>query len=291
MFEKNVDIPDKDNKIARLQLQLLKNMIFRDNSKVNIESLEIWNGIGCSLNCKYCFREIPFVKGRPYDLSMLKEDLSRLFQMADIKHVIIGGGDAFRFHGIDELITFLISEIRVHTILVRTNGRTVPSDEELKLMNRFKDKVSVMLQKIGNSEEMSEYFRESQAALDKAEVKYVCIDQGGKGKWINCGDPRKRHHYQTARRAYLDCNMKKCPTLFEGKLYGCPRGVNYAEVTGGVLSQYEMLDVRKNTDIKKTRSLLKIILESDEYREYCRYCIGKSERNPLKCSSDEKWIK
>ena len=289
MFEKDVVIPDRDNKTSRLQLELLKNTVFGNNKKKVIKNLEVWNGIHCMFNCKYCFRAIPFVTQKPYDINLMKQDFRILSQIADIKDVTVGGGDPFYFHKMDELLPFLFRDIKVQTVTIRTNGLTIPSDTELVLLNKFRDTALVSLQIMASSGELFERILEFQKKLDYADVNYLCVDQTASGLWTDCGRPSKRHHYQSARRSYLECEIKRHPTLFDGILYGCPRGVNYREITGNELPHYDMLNLRMSRNMNIARALFEIVTESEEYREYCRCCLGRSARNPLRCSSDEKW--
>lgn len=289
MFEKKVVIPDKDNRIARLYFEFLNKTVFGNHKKPNIESLEVWNGIHCVYDCKYCFRAIPFVSEKSYDINLMKQDLLALSRIADIRHVTVGGGDPFYSHEMDELIPFLFREINVKTVTIRTNGSTDPSGTEVELLSSFRDKVLVSLQIMASSGELFERVKEFQRVLDNADVNYICTDQIASGSWTDCGSPSKRHHYQSARLSYSECEMKRQPTLFDGVLYGCPRGVNYREITGNELPQYDMLDLRKRRNINTARALFEIVTESEEYREYCRCCLGKSARNPLRCSCDERW--
>ena len=223
-----------------------------------IPYLEVMVTTKCNLKCRNCSNLIPKISPKSdepftkiaYEIDMILKKVNCIYRLK------IHGGEAFLHKNCAKLIDFLGKQKKIKSIRIATNGTIIPSIDIIKSLSSNNIIVQISDYKI-NYNKINEIID----IFDENNIKYTYLkDQ----IWYDMGDFEKRD-----LNRYSSCNIKRCTSLYDGKIYVCSRAaimdtLNYIE------NDFH-IDINSNTKVfkKKLKKFYKI-----NKHIACNHCDG-----------------
>lgn len=219
--------------------------------------LEIFVTTCCNLKCKNCSNLIPPLSDKHHiAFDDIRHSIEVLLSKIDCLYRIkIHGGEAFLHPQLCKIIEFLDSKSKIKSIRITTNGTLIPSDDILRHLAESKTVVQISDYSLQASKCV-----ELIAKLKSFGVKCVWLQDQ---QWVDMGDCRQR---ETNR--YDECKIKRCTSMYEGKIYVCSRAAIMAH--NGFIAD-EGIDV--NASKNELCRMLKKLYVGD-YSSACLHCDG-----------------
>lgn len=237
----------------------------------------------CTLRCKLCVMGIPFYKDPPhYSYETIAKTIDRHFEVVDfVKWFEFSGGEPFIHKDLDRMVkkTMEYSE-QFEKLLIITNATLMPSENLLKEMIKFKDKIIVMISHYG---ELSTKADELIALLDReyieADVKKYYGEEQHFGGWVDYGDYNKFNRTEEElTEIFKNCAATKMGGLFTthgGQMHWCvpsARGMKLLGVVPQDKSDYiDLFDDNISVEQQKEK-ILSII--NKKHIAACDHCSG-----------------
>lgn len=169
----------KKGKISTLQLHEFEaEFEYYRYQNENPEAVTIPIGLGniterCTLNCKHCFAEVPYIenpKDTPFEL--FKESIDHYSAYFDkIQNMHLSGGEPLMHPKIYDMIEYTAQQENIQRVRVFSNGTLLINEEKLKKID--KTKVSFYFSHYGD---YSIKLEENSKLLDKLEFDYIVVD-------------------------------------------------------------------------------------------------------------------
>lgn len=275
MFEEEKEIRLHDFKRFRYLKSYGKNIIRYRNKKVSIPTLEIWGSGQCNLKCKECMNRIPFVRQVNMDTEKILSGIDILCKLANVRKVIISGGEPFLNKELYKLVLRIQAVPEVEKIYIFTNGTVMPDEKLISTVSMSPKPVTIV---INEYQSVTNQIQEIKKILKNRGILYR-VRKLGSYQWNGIGNDIVRPlHFETARMIYAECRMRKYAVLYEDILTKCPRGVMVRH--SFFVFPQEYLDISKLKNNVLSRAKLACCLDSEIHKEYCRLCFGLSEENP-----------
>lgn len=219
--------------------------------------LEVFVTTHCNLKCKNCSNLIPTLSDKHHiDFTSIKNSMEALLSKINcLFRLKIHGGEAFLHPRICDLIGFFDKQDKIKSLRITTNGTLIPSDDILRRIAESKVVVQISDYTLVQSK-----VNELIGKFKQFGVKYVYLKNQ---EWYDMGDCLRR---DTSR--YDDCSVKRCTSLYDGKIYVCSRAAIMAKK--GYVPD-EGIDV--NLTKKELRRKIKE-LYCGKFSEACSYCDG-----------------
>lgn len=225
-----------------------------------IPYLEMFITTKCDLHCKHCSNLIPAMDGQiHYEISDLTGWLDELLSKIDCLYRLkIHGGEVFLYPRLREWIEYVDRQSKIKSIRLTTNGTIIPADDVLQAIANNKIAVQISDYQLPNikTQQLIE-------KLKKFGVHHIYLkDQ----IWKDMGEVSQR-----GCNRFEDCNMKRCTSLYEGKIYVCSRAAIMAKM-GKIPDEgipLTLPEKKLKTELKK--------LYSGKYSEACTYCDGDTQ--------------
>ncbi len=238
---------------------LLIGIWFRQNilHKFELPYLEMFITTKCNLKCLKCSNLIPYCDdNKNYEVFDIKRDLELLLSKIDCLYRLkIHGGEVFLHPQLREIISFVNNYSKIKSIRMTTNGTIIPSDNILKEIAKGKIVVQISDYDLPNTK-IDQLIKKFQSFG----VKYVYLKNQ---IWYDMGECEKRKNNQ-----FAECSIKRCTSLFEGKVYVCSRGAIMTKK--GIISDEGIPLTLEKTKLKKEcKKLFK-----GKYSIACKYCNG-----------------
>lgn len=228
--------------------------------KFELPYLEMFITTKCNLRCKYCSNLIPTLNSRQnYEISNLIEWLDMLLSNIDCLYRLkIHGGEVFLHPSLAEFIAYVNNQPKIKSIRLTTNGTIIPSDNILQLIASSKIVVQISDYKLPNTKAQQLIER-----LEKFNVRYVYLKNQ---TWKDFGGIALRDSNR-----FTDCNMKRCSSFLEGKIYLCSRAASMTKL-GNIPDDGISACLQK----KQLRQQLKKMY-SGKFSIACNYCEGDTK--------------
>lgn len=251
-------------------------MSFLDNN-FTIRFLVLIVGQLCTLKCRDCSNFSPYADRDHlvYRIEDLIRDIKTLLaHVRGIDILQIQGGEPFIYPHIEKLLTFVISEEKIHSILLATNGTVIPDNSIAELLKNEKIhiRISDYSASVGKEQRLSK-------AMDEEGARYQIYHfSEGTNEWRALGKNVERDmDDQHLENKFSHCSFHGCMTLEDGKLARCSRAVHASLIQKFTPLPDDFFDVR---DSFSTDDLIQWI-SSARAMEACRYCYGTREGKPI----------
>ena len=244
---------------SKSDFKLKAGIFFRQKilNKFELPYLELFITTKCNLKCKHCSNLIPTLdKGQHFDAPEVMDTVNSLLTKLDCLYRLkIHGGEVFLHPQLCEIIDFLKTKKKIKSIRLTTNGTIVPTDEVLK---HIADSNIVV--------QISDYnLNQTKAAqlIDKLKLFGIRYAYLKNQTWSNMGGFEAR---EVSR--FDECSIKRCTSIFNGKLYVCSRAAMIA-MQGIIPDEGIPLSLDKRELKKEVKRLY-----SGMKCSACRYCDG-----------------
>lgn len=227
--------------------------------KLILPRIVIIVGTKCTLRCKDCSNLIQYyTKPANIEIHKLLKDLEHFFTLVDhCIEVSVIGGEPFIYPQLDQLLSYLNQNKSIDSIEIITNATVLP--HENLLLEMANPKTKVILSDYGNIDIIARLCM----LLDKYNIRSDCLSSE---KWIDCGDCTSRNRTSLQLETiYKACGSSKfCKTLFNGKLFDCPRAAHLMNL--GFADNIDYLDIY-NSDQKNILDFF-----TKNFATACDYC-------------------
>lgn len=259
-----------DVKVWKLKAGILWRQLFL--RQYEMPYLEVFVTTHCNLKCKNCSNLIPLLTDKHHlEIAEIKKSIEILLSKIDCLYRLkIHGGEALLHPRLCDIIDFVEGQSKIKSIRIATNGTIIPSNDVLSRIasskiivqisdyDLCKNRVQVLIEKLKNFG-----------------VRYVYLkDQ----EWSDMGDFRRR---ETNR--YDECTVKRCTSLYDGKIYVCSR-------TAIMAHNYNVDDEGIDVGLcKKELRKMMLVLYKGERSKACLYCDGDTHfSNKVQAGEQEK---
>lgn len=202
---------------------VLPQLIFTNNSKVNLFNTAFYITSKCTLKCKYCVQMSPYIKNKTnFTIESIKKDFENYFNIVDFVYkVTLVGGEPLLYDKLTELIKWLTENYgkRFLEVNIITNGTIIPNDELLNIckINNIIFDISVYEDIVSNSK------REMliKKLLDN-NIKFSLVYHKSWTKLWRNDEPEKISSVNKIK--FKACN-NKCRSVFNSKYFFCAQPV------------------------------------------------------------------
>ncbi|MDR1024786.1 MAG: radical SAM protein [Treponema sp.] len=255
----------------------------------------------CNLRCKLCCTSSPYQKNpEHFSIERLEAILNRYFELVRlIRKLSFGGGEPMLRTDMAELIEITMKHGGQFDIFeIITNGTIIPADKVLDTIEKFKDKMYIMIDKYGdlsiNADKLAGMFKGR--GINHSIRKYYGEDAHC-GGWVDLGDFAHKNNAEAAVTLLSECCIPNKPKVHTG-LYIPVQGesaltIPYMACTNGILHRcarayatmlagsvpvtapdfIDIMDDRKSLD--QIREEIHSLYMMD-YLSACEYCNGFS---------------
>lgn len=228
----------------------------------------------CNLKCNNCSNLIPEYK-RGYDVPLdeVLKSIDVILECVDeLSFLKIHGGEPLLAQDFAAILDYAASKSKIKCIIVPTNGAYIPSENDFSAMKRNNEKTKLIISNY-------EVCRKNHERLLQKCCEYGINYELSKEKaWYEFGDVMDyQEDENTLLNRYINCQMRRFPSCYRGKLYSCSRianGVYLGLIPKELEKEYDLLncpsDQRKEMFFefaKKTSC------------NYCGYCTMNNVRS------------
>lgn len=173
----------------------------------------------CSLRCKHCADLIPMYGKNAchYSADETLKDLQKVLDAVNKIHMLVlGGGEIFLYPELGKVLDYCVSNKKIKTVCLITNGTIKPSKEILERLNN--DKIIVRVSNYGN------VVPNRQKLIHTLKQEGIIVENLRKQVWYDIGDMSDRHRTKKELiETYNNCGMKNCHHIHNGKIWYCTR--------------------------------------------------------------------
>lgn len=236
----------------------------------------------CTLKCKNCSSLMPYYE-QASDLNMdvLIQDVARLLDVVDyVARVNVLGGEPFLHRGLYSLLKYLNNSSKIEKVRVITNGTVVPSYSPELVGELSNPKIQV---RISNYNLDRTNVERLIAFLDKNKIKFTLKEFGDDDfLWYDFGDFTKRNRSKEELQNQKDCCDVEWYSLFNGKLFCCPRAAHATDIQlipDSSSNYFDLNNIIPNSK-EASQKLLSEFIMGNSFYDACDYC----DRGTEKCN-------
>ena len=221
----------------------------------------------CSLKCKNCAAFVTrYKEPADYSLEYVKSVFGKFLNVIDgIQELELMGGEPFLWHDFNDILEWCLTQDKIQTIKIITNGTIIPKEETWKLLGN--KKVKLVIDDYGT---LSRHYTDLVKLSEEYHVRY---DVQKLQTWYQLEPVMKKGNTdQRKKEIFQDCVFRTCVGVTNGRLYHC--NVSGHMNTVGLLSDAEsdFIELQNkdwnNNELKETvRDFLSI-----PYLRACDYC-------------------
>ncbi len=235
---------------------------------VDIPFVEMSVTTKCNLKCKHCSNLIPYLPVQQhFPLESNKKHLDQLLKKVHwIYRLKIHGGEPLYYPWLKDFLTYALEKPQIIDVRISTNGSVIPEPLLLKVMQNEK-----FVLHISSYPFMNDKVKRLLDTLEKNHIRYYYMEGQ---KWCDLGDYRveRNRSAEKTKRVIAGCNMRKCTSYYNGRIYVCSRAANLAVISG----KDDGLQISE----KNMKAELRDFFEQT-YFEACKYCDGILPDSPL----------
>jgi len=235
----------------------------------------------CSMKCRDCANLMQFYsRPKNSDTDLLFKSVDRLMQCVDhLYEFRVIGGDPFMNKEIYKIINKFVKYKNVDNVVIYTNARIVPKEENLNCLKNKK----VRLQITNYSDSQAVLTHPSLVAqhdeivklLSSNNIKFVSEKVT---KWDDIGILKfiKETPTQTSNK-FMDCCANDLFSLLNGVLYKCPVSAHGTNLKAFSFDpNYDGVDlVDEKISLKNLKKKLIDFYHNNKYVTACTYCKGR----------------
>lgn len=240
-----------------------------DLTPINLNLFSFIVTTKCNLRCKGCDNFIDkYIHPSTPKSNVLISDAKALLECVNKIDVFkIIGGEPFLNKDLNVLLTYLFEGeyfYKIGRIRIMTNGTVIPSEETLRIMEKYKEKIYVYVTVYG------EKSKKIIGALENYGINYELSDIDS--EWRDSGGTEFRNRdEETLKKFYKDCFSKDmCNCCLNGEYHICPRSAHGKDLS--IIPDYksDYVNLRENTINERIAAINK--LKKREYINCCNHC-------------------
>ncbi len=245
---------------------------YLNEGKLNVKTIDIQVTERCSLKCKDCSNLMQYYE-RPQnsDDDIMFKSIERFMECVDnLDEFRVIGGDPFMNKNVHKVINKLATYEKNKKIVIYTNAKIVPKNENLECLKNKKVLVYI-----------TNYGRDSIAhdalvdVLKKENINYSTFKCT---TWLDCGRimPNSNKNAEALEHQFNNCCVSDLISLLHGKLYRCPfsaNAVNLNAIPKDPTDEVNLLDDKLS--IEQLRGEIKKLCYDKKYITACSYCNGR----------------
>ncbi|KHM51281.1 hypothetical protein NZ47_11395 [Anaerovibrio lipolyticus] len=259
--------------------------------KVYFSSISFLPSTVCNLKCKACLNFNPFAKQfYVREWEQVKADIDLFFKCVD--HIMlfhVSGGEPMLYKHIAKVIDYLDKNYgdRIDTLRTVTNGTVIPDDSTLEVLSNCSVEITVD----DYREAVPKYNDKFDFLLKKLDEYSIRYYINYASEWIDLAPDRTDFSMASDEQMikHFDNCCQSWQELRDGKLFSCNYDA-YAAVAGiNKEPDDEIFDLRTySPDLKRNLVEFRLGYNVKGYTNFCRKCMGISEKNPYKVAPAEQ---
>lgn len=271
----------KDKKYSKLIVDFikLKNKLNYKLGNIDIPQIEFNLTTVCTLKCKHCSNFIPYLK--PNEHSKIKfEDfkiqLSNLTKsVSKIKNLILLGGEPLTVPNLHEYVEFASNNNKIEKVWIVTNGTLLMNDNLKKTLAKHRKKIIVWVSNYSKNEKIKSSLKHSEL-LEQIKELGLDYDYVKDLSWSYTSDLNTEPLRENSE-FYFECCGNNCVSVFEGKIYVCPRAGIFDKKKVYVPQSDEIIDLNIENNSKVLKQKLKDFYSRKSFTA-CNYCTTVEDR-------------
>ena len=254
---------------------MVKKDSYLETKKLYIKSLDVQVTEKCSLGCKDCSNLMQYYnKPKDSDLSVLMRSIDRFMHCVDeIFEFRVFGGDPFMNKDLHKIIDYLASFEKVNTIVIYTNVRFIPKNQNFDCLKNPKVILDisdyVLLDK--KQRKADEFVK----ILDQNKIKYNIARMS---EWTDSGRilPYQKRTEKEKENLFNYCCNSDIISLLHGNLYRCPFSANATNLNAIPKDEKDIVDLFDETiPFEILRHKIYNLVYNKKYITACNYCNGR----------------
>lgn len=238
-----------------------------DNTALVCSQIDFMITEKCSLKCRECLNLMQYYK-EPlnYTLEHLKNEIDIISKTFDeVMELRVLGGEPFVNKDIYDICQYAIGKQNIRKVIIFTNATIVPNESEMEKIS--KDKCFFYLSNYGLK---NQKIAQISSLLEERKYQYYVSDFS-KNKWVKSSSfERINISKDEAKKYFVQCEGKKCPTVSAGKFYICEFLANATNLNAIPVSGCNYVELDMNNSALKEE--LKIYLMAERILPGCYYC-------------------
>tara|TARA_Y100001970_G_scaffold294295_1_gene449988 strand:+ start:14098 stop:15357 length:1260 start_codon:yes stop_codon:yes gene_type:complete len=245
---------------------------YLNEGKLNIKTIDIQVTERCSLKCQDCSNLMQYYE-RPQnsDESVMFKSIEKFMECVDnLDEFRVIGGDPFMNKEVYKVINKLLTYEKNKKIVIYTNAKIVPKNENLECLKN--DKVLVYITNYGKDSIAHDALVN---VLKNEKINYSTFKCT---TWLDCGRimPNSNKNADALEHQFNNCCVSDLISLLHGKLYRCPfsaNAVNLNAIPKDPTDEVNLLD--EKLSITELRNQIKKLCYDKKYITACSYCNGR----------------
>ena len=227
----------------------------------HIPYLEVFLTTHCNLRCDKCSNVIPHLsKQHHLSADEIIRNLENILQLTkNIYRLKLHGGEVFLHPELPKLISYVLSNKKLISIRLTTNGTIIPNELILKTLAG-----SRIVVQISDYEIASEKIPKLIEKFNEYNIKYVYLKNR---IWRDMGDFSTRDSNR-----FFECSIKRCTSMYKDGIFVCSRAA--MALNENKISDSYHINI-SNISRTKLRNSLKRL--STVPNEACIHCDGDTK--------------
>ncbi len=241
--------------------------------KLHIKTIDIQVTERCSAKCQDCSNLMQYYE-RPQNsvLDVMFKSIEKFMTCVDyLDEFRVIGGDPFMNKELYKIMNKLVTYEKCKKIVVYTNAKIVPKNENLQCLKN--NKVLVYITNYGG--EASSAHSRLVEVLEKENINYCSFKCT---TWLDCGKilPYTNKNEKALEHQFKNCCTSDLISLLHGKLYRCPFAANAVNLKAIPQNSSDEVNlVNDNLSIDELREQIKKLCYDKKYLTACSYCNGR----------------
>ena len=257
----------------------LKNKLNYKLGNIDIPQIEFNLTTVCTLKCKHCSNFIPYLKPKEHSkikLDDFKTQLSNLTNaVRKVKNLILLGGEPLTIPNLYEYVEIAAKNKKIERLWIVTNGTLLINDKLKKTLSKYRNKITVWVSNYSKNEELKDKLKHTEL-LKQIKALKLDYDYVKDLSW-GYTSPYKTEKVRENSELYFECCGNHCVSVFEGKLYVCPRAGIFDKKGIYIPQENEVIDLNTETNVKVLKKKLKDFYSRNTFTA-CNYCTVLEDR-------------
>ncbi|MEL7661268.1 radical SAM protein [Acetobacterium wieringae] len=260
--------------------------------ELNLKGTGLTSTLRCSLKCKLCCTFSPYYDPAPHFHSKyIEKEIVKYFEIVNhVEKFTISGGEPFlheELYLIVDKISLYFGQIGVLEII--TNGTIYPSDELIRVLIKYKDKMTIMIDDYGA---LSNKITNIRSLFDEKGIDYRVRNYNGDnlhcGGWVDFRDLSRKHFSnEEIQTKYEKCaypgKLQFCFSIMNGEIHPCIPSRRCMELGIIAKNKEEYIDLFDGSiSIEEQKQKFYNILNGKSLTA-CAYCNGL-------CDDSERFV-
>ena len=251
------------------------------NNFLYVKSIDIQVTEKCSASCDNCSNLMHlYSNAKDSEIENIISSIDRFMKVVDqVDEFRVIGGDPFMNKQMHKVVNKLCLIDKAKKVVVYTNAKIIPKNENLKCLKNSKVVVDV-------SNYANEASKNHEKIIELFSAENINFTTNKITKWQDCGRilPKTNKNHTELNKLFINCCNSELISLLHGKVYRCPFSANATNLNliPDDTSDYVNLLDENSTD-KNLRDTIFKLMHEKNYLTACSFCNGRDYST--------KWIK